>query len=148
MSWKSLASIFNKIQMHCFTRIFCCVDISCNKSPNALYYKNCFEHCFQNIMVSLTLINLKSSRPTYDSIKSHKKLYTWTASSLSSVTGNHVNQTGSSSSMLMLPWLCCMILVTAAMAFSVALTFSLARDSGSWMIAVSCGIASVEVVKK
>ena len=41
-----------------------------------------------------------------------------------------------------------MILVTAAMAFSVALTFSLDRDSGSWMIAVSSGIASVDVVTK
>lgn len=67
----------------------------------------------------------------------------WAASSVSSQTGSQPSQWGSSSSTLTAAGLCLQILVTAEMAFSVGLRFSIDRDSESDIILTSNGMASV-----
>lgn len=67
---------------------------------------------------------------------------TWAHSSRSSQMGNHENHCCKTSSTFTerFPWLCCSILPTAEMAFSVALMFSSDRDWGSLMTAVNCSM--------
>lgn len=78
----------------------------------------------------------------YLSIRSHKKSNVWTASSLSSLSGNQLSQWGRTRLRFTHSDWNLMTFPTAEMQFSVALTFSLDRASVAWMTPTSKGIAS------
>lgn len=78
----------------------------------------------------------------YLSIRSHRKSNVWTASSLSSLSGNQLSQWGRTRLRFTHSDWNLMTFPTAEMQFSVALTFSLERASAAWMTPTSKGIAS------
>lgn len=84
----------------------------------------------------------KSKGVNYLSMRSHRKSNVWTASSLSSLSGSQLSQWGRISLTFTHSGRNLMTFPTAEMQFSVALTFSLTRESAAWMTLTSRGMAS------